>query len=236
MLRIKSDIEKHIGAKVTPSSRQSQTTDIKLFVNREGVQVKIEANPVLRGALYPAKIMSLQAKVSFDFEKEFDIQISSLPDLYGGKIAAALDRQHPRDLFDIKLLLENEGISRDIMTGFLVYLMCHKRPPNELLKPTLQDRAALFDSDFKGMANISFDYSDFLRTRETLIETINKSLSSEDKKFLLTFFEGKPDWSLFRESHAQDLPAIKWKLMNVKKLDAGKRFAQIDAMKSILGY
>lgn len=133
--RIKADLEKQIGAKVTSSSRESQATDIKLFVNRDNVQVKIEASPVLRGVLYPFKAMPLNKKVSSEFEKEFEIQISSLPDLYGGKISAALDRQHPRDLFDVKLLLENEGISQDIITGFLVYLMSHKRPPNELLRP-----------------------------------------------------------------------------------------------------
>lgn len=234
LLRIKTDIEKQIGVKVTASSRQSQTTDIKLFINRDGVQVKIEANPVLRGVLYPAKKKSLQTKVSSEFEKEFDIQILSLPDLYGGKIAAALDRQHPRDLFDVKLLLENEGISKEIMTGFLVYLMCHKRPPNELLMPTLQDQTALFESDFKGMTNISFNYADFVKTRQTLIKKINSSISADDKKFLLSFFEGKPDWSLFRESHAQELPAIRWKLLNLNKLDPAKRKAQIESLKSIL--
>lgn len=235
LLRIKTNIEKHIGAKVTSSSRQSQTTDIKLFINRNGVQVKIEANPVLRGVLYPAQLMPLQAKVSSEFEKEFDIQVSSLPDLYGGKISAALDRQHPRDLFDVKLLLENEGLSKEIMTGFLVYLMCHKRPPHELLKPTLQDQTALFDSDFKGMTNISFDYNDFVTTRNTLIEKINANLSSDDKKFLLSFFEGDPDWSLFRESSAQELPAIKWKLINLNKLEPEKRNLQIQFIREILG-
>lgn len=233
LLRIKTDLERQIGAKVTSSSRQSQLTDIKLFVNRDGVQVKIEANPVLRGVLYPFKAMSLNKKVSTEFEKEFDIQISSLPDLYGGKLAAALDRQHPRDLFDVKLLLENEGISKEIMTGFLVYLMCHKRPANELLKPTLLDQSALFDSDFKGMANINFDYADFMKTRETLIKKINSSLTANDKKFLISFFDAKPDWRLFRESHAQDLPAIKWKLLNLGKLDSTKRNAKINSLKSI---
>ncbi len=231
--RIKFDLEKQLGARVTPSSRQSQGTDIKLFVSRDGVQVKIEANPVLRGVLYPFKVMPLKSKVSSEFDKEIDVQISSMPDLYGGKIAAALDRQHPRDLFDVKLLLENEGISKDIMTGFLVYLMCHKRPPNELLKPTLQDQSALFDLDFKGMTNIAFDYADFVKTREVLIEEINSNLNGDDKKFLLSFFDGKPNWNLFRESNAQKLPAIKWKLINLNKLDSAKKTAQIESLKSI---
>lgn len=231
--RIKSDVEKYVGAKVIPSSKESQTTDIKLFINQNGVQIKIEANPVLRGAVYPAREMSLQNRVSEEFEKDFEIQVSSLPDLFGGKIAAALDRQHPRDLFDVKLLLENEGLSHKIITGFLVYLMCHKRPPNELLKPTLLDQAALFNSDFEGMTNISFDYADFTRTRKTLIEQINSNLSTDDKSFLITFFEGSPDWSLFREPHVQNLPAIKWKQVNLNKLEPAKKKVQIEQIKSV---
>jgi len=219
--------------KVISSSRQTQATDIKLFVSRDGVQIKIEASPVVRGVLYPTQETPLNEKVSAEFDKEFDIQISSLPDLYGGKVAAALDRQHPRDLFDVKLLLENEGLTEKITTGFLVYLMCHKRPPNELLRPTLLDQAALFDSDFKGMTNLDFDYADFVKTRNTLIKKINDSLTEIDKQFLLLFFDAKPDWSFFRESHAQDLPAIKWKLINLKKLDPEKISAQIEALKFI---
>ncbi len=134
LYRIQNDIEKYLKAKVQPSSRQTLSTDIKLFVSRDGIQIKVEANPVIRGAIHSPITMSLQKSVADEFDKEIDIQVVSLPDLYGGKIAAALDRQQPRDLFDIKLLFENEGLTNGIKVGFLTYLLCHKRPPNELLK------------------------------------------------------------------------------------------------------
>ena len=35
--------------------------------------------------------------------------------LYGGKICAALDRQHPRDLFDVKKLLEDNGVQTELL-------------------------------------------------------------------------------------------------------------------------
>lgn len=37
-------------------------------------------------------------------------EVVLLPDLYGDKLCAALDRQHPRDLFDVKLLLDQDGL------------------------------------------------------------------------------------------------------------------------------
>ncbi len=92
---------------------------------------------------------------------------------------------------------------------------------------------SLFNSDFSGMANILFDYADFEKTRITLIENINRSLSVDDKKFLLSFFAGTPDWTIFRVPHAQELPAIKWKLINLNKLDSIKRDAQIEFLKAI---
>jgi len=63
-------------------------------------------------------LLALHDKVVEEFERSLEIQVSSLPDLFGGKIAAALDRQHPRDLFDINLLFGAEGLTKDIMSGF----------------------------------------------------------------------------------------------------------------------
>src|SRR3546814_8669174 len=76
---------------------------------------------------------------------------SDLPDLYAGKIAAALDRQHPRDLFDILHLYENEGITDDLFRAFLVYLVSHNRPAHELLAPHLLDLEDCYFGEFSGM-------------------------------------------------------------------------------------
>ena len=55
------------------------------------------------------------------------MNVVSIGQLYGGKICAALNRQHPRDLFDIKYLLEDEGLSVSIKTGFLLCLLSNNR-------------------------------------------------------------------------------------------------------------
>jgi predicted nucleotidyltransferase component of viral defense system len=231
--RIQIEITKHIGANVTPSSRQSQASDVKLYIDKDGVQVKIEANPVIRGVVYPVETRSLQPKVEDEFNREIEIQVTSLPDLYGGKIAAALDRQHPRDLFDIKLLMDHEGLTPEITTSFLVYLMCHKRPPNELLKPTLKDQKHLFNSEFAGMTNIEFSYAEFESTRKLLAKEINNKITNSHKQFLISFFENKPNWDLFSEPNVQNLPAIKWKMFNLSKMTAEKLQAQANHLKNI---
>ena len=67
----------------------------KHFVELDGVQIKIEVTPVLRGCVYdPEKRpVSETVEAAFGFA---EIQIVSFADLYGGKLVAALDRQHPR--------------------------------------------------------------------------------------------------------------------------------------------
>ena len=56
-------------------------------------------------------------------------------ELYAGKLCAALDRQHPRDLFDVHILLKGAGVASPIRRAFTVYLAAHNRPMHELLQP-----------------------------------------------------------------------------------------------------
>jgi len=68
--------------------------------------VKIEVSGTKRGLIDPATIRPLCDAAQNEFETTNKAKIVSLSQLYGGKIAAALDRQHPRDLFDVKLMFD----------------------------------------------------------------------------------------------------------------------------------
>ena len=155
--------------------------------------------------------------------------------LYGGKICAALDRQHPRDLFDVKYLLENEGFSEEIKKGFLLCLLSGDRPINELIRPNFQDQRSAMINQFENMSFKSFSYEDFENTREKLVETVHKSLTKEDKKFLLSIKNVTPDWSLY---DFQRFPAVQWKLQNLKTLkddNPRKHHEQYEALREKLG-
>jgi predicted nucleotidyltransferase component of viral defense system len=100
---------------------------VKLYINSHDTQVKIEPNELVRGSVYPVEQRALTPGVQHAFEAFVKMPVLAIEDLYGGKICAALDRQHPRDLFDIFLLLENEGITDAIRKAFVVYLCSHNR-------------------------------------------------------------------------------------------------------------
>jgi predicted nucleotidyltransferase component of viral defense system len=76
-------------------------------------QIKIDMNYIARGHAFDPIVKPISSKIDDDFDF-IEMQLLSLPELYGGKICTALSRQHPRDLFDIKILFDNEGLTQDI--------------------------------------------------------------------------------------------------------------------------
>ena len=152
--------------------------------------------------------------------------------MYGGKICAALDRQHPRDLFDIKYLLENEGFSNEIKKGFLFCLLGSNRPIYEMLFPNLLDQRSAMANQFDGMSEEPFAYEDFEATRNLLLQAIHENLNDVDKQFLLSFENGTPDWGLY---NFEEYPAVQWKLQNLQKLketNAEKHSEQLKKLES----
>ena len=130
-------------------------------------------------------------------------------DLYAGKLCATLDRQHPRDLFDIHYLLENEGITEAIKNTFLVYLISHNRPIAEMLAPRPQDISALYETEFRGMTYEDVSLEELYRTRDMMVHTIHKGLNENDREFLLSLKDGNPKWELFPFPEAASLPAVR---------------------------
>jgi len=198
--------------------RQVDGRSKRLLVQSSEVQIKIELSPVLRGSVFPPVVMSVSELVEewFGFA---EIQVLTLPDLYGGKICAALDRQHPRDLFDVKLLLENEGIDRQIMNAFIVYLISHNRPIRELLSPQLKELTDIYIKHFQGMSEIPVSAEELASARDSMIKTIHEQMTRNDKDFLLSFKSGDPDWSLLNLDGIDQLPAVKWKLINIRRME-----------------
>jgi predicted nucleotidyltransferase component of viral defense system len=209
--RIKGRIEK-----VLPSVRIQHRHDVgKLLISMQGTDIKLEVNLVGRGTLASPKKMTLCAKAQNEFESFSAIPVVSIGQLYGGKICAALDRQHPRDLFDVKRLIENEGFTEEIKTGFLLCLLGGERPLHETIRPNLLDQRLTMANQFEGMSAQPFSYDDFEVTRNSLIDEISRSLSAQDKEFLLGFKNLEPRWDIY---DFERFPAVQWKLKSLRAL------------------
>ena len=236
--RIKADIRKNIPEVTVHPVPLNGNTDVKLNCQSRDAQIKIEVNTITRGNIFPTELMQVVDSVQDEFGKFAAINVVSLAELYGGKICAAVDRQHPRDLFDVKLLLENEGINDNIWEGFKIGLISHYKPVNELLSPILKGQKSAFEKQFAGMTYLTFTYGDYENTRKTLVDSIQQRLTDDDKRFLLSFETGMPEWNLLPHESVKELPAVKWKLINIQKLreiNPRKHEAMITSLKKTLG-
>jgi hypothetical protein len=206
----------------------------KLFVKRQNAIVKIEPNQVIRGSLFGCEERDLCKKAGEVFEKFVTTKTLAFSELYGSKICAALDRQHPRDIFDSMLLLENEGITDQVRKSFLVYLISHNRPISELLLPSFKDMKPVFEKEFAGMTSFEVEYEKLLSVRKALVEEINKRITDDERVFLVSFKERNPKWDLLGIEGAQDMPAVKWKLANLAKMKDEKYKRAVHQLKKIL--
>jgi len=206
----------------------------KLIVNYEKALVKIEPNPIIRGSVFSVEERDLVKRAEKEFEKFVSVRTLPVNALYGGKICAALDRQHPRDLFDIKLLLDNEGFNSEVRKAFLVYLISSNRPMNELLNPARKKERKIFENEFAGMSLDPVTYEELEKVREQLIREVNAGLTENERKFLLSFKEGNPDWSLLGIADVENLPAVQWKLTNLSKMDREKHVEAAQKLKRVL--
>jgi predicted nucleotidyltransferase component of viral defense system len=232
MKRIEGRIKKGLpDAAISRTSTEDTIT--KLLVREDGVQIKIEVTPVLRGCVFEPEVRDVSAAVEEGFGFA-SIQLVSFPDLYAGKLVAALDRQHPRDLFDVRDLLDNEGIEDDLRDAFIVYLISHDRPMSETLNARRKDIGQLFERNFAGMTAEPVKLDDLLQARERMIEILIGDMPARHKEFLIGFEKGTPDWSLLGLKNVDQLPAVLWRQKNLDLLSAERRATLVADLETAL--
>jgi len=192
--------------------------ETKLFVRRDKLEVKVEVNFVLRGTVHPVRTTSLTPKAREALLADLELPVVSLEDLYGGKLVAALDRQHPRDLFDVMQLFLHGGITPEIRRSFVVYLASHNRPIHEVLFPNLRDISGEYENSFKGMTTEPVELKALVSARERMIAELNVGLDAAEREFLLSLARNAPNWDLLGIEHLEQLPGIRWKLENLGRL------------------
>ena len=188
----------------------------KLLCEWRGKQVKVEVNQTKRGLVGGEAIsVPLSDKAQDEFGLYCEANIVPLTQLYGGKIAAALSRQHPRDLFDVKYM---DIPLADCREGLIFCLLGSDRPIHESFIPRLIDQREAMVNQFDGMTDIPFTYEEFEDTRKKLITDVNGMMTDSDKKFLVDFEQGKPEWAGYEYEYMRNYPSVKWKLINLAKL------------------
>jgi predicted nucleotidyltransferase component of viral defense system len=202
--------------------------EIKLFLRRGRNQVKVEVNHVFRGTVLPVETRRLGDAARKLFTTELSVPVLAAPELYGSKLVAALDRQHPRDLFDVHSLFERDGLTSEVVECFICYLAGHNRPVHEVLFSRDADMSSAFENEFSGMTRNPITLVELQHVRRKLKSELPAALTPDQRRFLLGLVSGEPDWTLMKCRHLSQLPAIKWKLQNLAKLKKSNpgKFAQ----------
>ncbi len=234
--RITASIKKTFPKSQIQESHGNKSEYItKLFVSDLQSRIGIEPNLVIRGTVFPCE----KRRLSKNAEEIFELSVSAVTlseaELYGGKICAALDRQHPRDLFDIKILLDTGGITPEIRKAFIICMVSHDRAMHEMIDPVRKNIRSIFDTDFIGMTKEPVEYETLIDIREKLIEKLKNDLTESEKKFILSVKEGRPEWALLELADIDKLPAIQWKLQNIANMKKTKHQDYVRKLKNKLG-
>lgn len=220
------------GARIA-EHRSGSHVDRLTIASTEAV-IKIEPNTVFRGCVYSTEMRELTTTTGDQFGAYVRARTLSLADLYGGKLCAALDRQHPRDLFDVKLLLEAEGLTREIRRAFVVYLAGHNRPMSELLSPHPKDLREVFEAQFRGMSREEVTLDSLIAVQRDLPRKLVSELDEDERAFLLLLKQGAPDWDRLGLKDLDRLPALQWKLQNIHNMPREKHLVAVEKLARIL--
>lgn len=214
---IRSELEERHGLRCETGS-PTQGPELKLFAERERTRIKVEVNHVFRGTILDPQMRPLSEAAQNTFFTDIELTVLHRDELYGSKLVAAMDRQHPRDLFDVMGLFEEGGLTSGVTECFVCYLAGHNRPVHEVLFANEVDMARPFANEFEGMTRTPASLETLLAVRRRLFAELPKALTARHRSFLLGLVRGEPDWELMSSPHLRDLPAIRWKLENLARL------------------
>ena len=205
----------------------AEADDVKLVVSNGTAQVKVEVNFVFRGTVLPVETRSLVASAQDLFTTDLAVPVLATAELYGSKLVAAMDRQHPRDIFDVMHMLDHFGWQTQFVDCFVAYLAGHNRPLHEVLFPKAKSLEPAFTNEFAGMTRDVIELDTLTRVQARLLHELPRQLTPAHRDFLLSLVQGSPDWEQMPMQHLHELPALKWKLMNLGKLkkSSAARFA-----------
>lgn len=203
--------------------RTQKGDEAKLLVADQFSQIKVEVNFVFRGTLLPIMQRALVSSARNLFTTAMELPVLAISELYGSKLVAALDRQHPRDWFDVAAMMDCFGLKAEMVDCFVAYLAGHNRPVHEVLFSNNLPLEVIFNTDFVGMTATEVPLQNLIDTRQLIRQELPKALIDRHRRFLLSFVRAEPDWTLMPFDHLKDLPAIRWKLLNLEKLRASNK-------------
>ncbi|MFH1481784.1 MAG: hypothetical protein ABIG67_10985 [Pseudomonadota bacterium] len=123
----------------------------------------------------------------------------------------------------------------EIRKAFIVYLVSHPRPMVEILNPQQKDTRDIFEKEFKGMITENITFEALEMTRHDLVAILREESTPDERRFIVSVKQGQPRWGLLEFEGIKDLPAVKWKLLNISRMDPAKHQKAVHNLRDYLG-
>jgi hypothetical protein len=68
-----------------------------------------------------------------------------------------------------------------------------------------------------------------------LVSRLHEKMTQEERLFIVSIKEGKPRWDLLGVSGIENLPAIRWKLQNIRRMTPMKHREALRKLRDYLG-
>lgn len=203
-----------------------------LFLQNGGVQVKLEVNPVHRESIYPTENRPVMPAAQ-PLWGPTPMKLLSFAETCAGKFNAALDRQHPRDLFDVGVILDGDCLDDRVRTAFVVNLLTQSRPFAHTLSPQIRPPRGEALSSLEELTGLPSQASDLTRNLLDLKHVLCDGMPPQHREFLVSFTLGTPDWSLLAVDRVADLPAIRWRQQQMASLPPARREELVTWLRSL---
>ena len=107
-------------------------------------------------------------------------------------------------------------------------------PVRPLMRGDLKDISDLFHVHFQGMTRDEVSLDSLTAVQRQLPERLVSSLDEDERAFLLALKDGRPDWDRLGLEGLDRLPALQWKLKNIRRMDSKKHRAALERLAQIL--
>lgn len=221
---LKQSVEKEVGIKSCRLEVKPEYS--KLYIEDQSSIIKVEPNSLLRGTIFSCAKVNTHPFVKKEFGFEAKVNLIDSREIYAGKFCAAIDRQHPRDFFDVREIMKEitKTELEEFRSPFCVYMAMTGRPIHELLNSKLVPNfEKTFKSSFDGMTNEAVSAKELIVSFDQFKKSSLFSFTKGEKEFLIKMQIGEvvPEGLKLSESQKKkipSLPGIKWKILNVEKL------------------
>jgi len=88
----------------------------------------------------------------------------------------------------------------------------------EILNPHWADLRPVFEREFQGMVVEPVTPAELRIVGEQLVSRLHDEMTQEEKRFIVSVKEGKPQWDLLGMPGIENLPAVQWKLQNTRRM------------------